>query len=325
MSLNHTLYRILEGYLPPISWMRPLLWWHRSRFVRLKAEYDTLIDRWQNATDNNQEFPDVEQRRTSALRRKLLSRYPSSQSEVLPSRFGNIIRSFEVYPRQIYGVDSVPVWTRLASVIPKDFAGLLDDARAQVDCFVNLAYLASLVAIASLCRAAYEMDCQQMPTWRIFESLGCSHLVVSAAALVFAVSAYFWATVRVIAWGDLVKSAFDCYLPALMKQLGFEVPPTEAERQEFWREFSACITYQQPMTADRWRLAGEFDAVKVSDTLKRLPTTEVAGDRPADLASEGESAVVATSNDVKSEYRSSGRTEREACKVPDFEPSNTPV
>lgn len=292
MSLNITLYRMLEGYLPPLSWMRPLLWWHRRRFARLKAEYDTLLTSWNKATDNDRPFPDSEQRRISVLRTELLSRYPRNQSEFLPTCFGNVIRSFEVYPREMYGVDSVPVWARLASVIPKDFAGFIDDARAQVDCFVNLAYLAVLIAVASLACTVYETIYSELPTGSIFEADSYRHLVVPVAAVAFGVVAYRWAIMRVTAWGDLVKSAFDCYLPALIKQLGFAVPPTDAERRDFWREFSACITYEQPMTADKWRLAGESGSAKVPESPDQKPTVESTGQRPAEAVDDGSSAGV---------------------------------
>jgi hypothetical protein len=197
-----------------------------------------------------------------------------------------------VYPREIYGVDGVPVWTRLASVIPKDFAGLLDDARAQVDCFVNLAYLAFLIAIASLACIASEMGRSEMPTPIIFEADTYRHVVVFLASLGFAIVAYRWAIMRVAAWGDLVKSAFDCYLLALIKQLGFAVPPTDAERREFWREFSACVTYEWPMTADKWCLVGESGSAKVPDKSDQLPTVESAHDEPAEAVDAGRSEGV---------------------------------
>ncbi|HVC50607.1 MAG TPA: hypothetical protein VND87_01160, partial [Stellaceae bacterium] len=46
-----------------------------------------------------------------------------------------------------------------------------------------------------------------------------------------------------------------CYLPALINQLGYAIPATEAERRNFWNEFSALITYEQAM-ATEWPLAG---------------------------------------------------------------------
>ena len=257
MAANYTFYRILEGYLPPISWMRPLLLLHRWRFRRLKAQYKSLRNDWQTAVDSDRDFPDDKKREVERLQLKLLSHFPTSEMEVMPTYFGNLIRSFEVYPREVYGADGVAVWLRLASVMPKDFMELLEGARAQVDCFVNFTYLALLFALVSLTIAASDANWHQMPDWGAFGPVGHRHVIVSVGAFVFAGFTYYWAANCTIAWGGLVKSAFDCYLPALIKQLGFMVPPTETERREFWAEFSTLITYQLPMSG-RWPVLGDM-------------------------------------------------------------------
>jgi hypothetical protein len=200
MTANHGLYRMLEGYLPPVSWMRPLLWWHRRRFNRLKSQYDALMLKWQTAIDCDEEFPQEAQDRASAVRRRLLSRYPSNEAEVMPTRFGNIIRSFEVYPRVVYGADSMPLWLRLASVIPKDFAGLRDDARAQANFFVNLMYLSLLIAIISPVNALHEANWHKILNWSALGPGLLRHGVIPAIALIISFVSYSWANARVMAW-----------------------------------------------------------------------------------------------------------------------------
>ena len=49
---------------------------------------------------------------------------------------------------------------------------------------------------------------------------------------------YEWAVSCIPAWGELVVSAFACYLPALAAQCGFALPTTDAQRQAFWTTFS---------------------------------------------------------------------------------------
>ncbi|HKO09243.1 MAG TPA: hypothetical protein VJ487_16160 [Alphaproteobacteria bacterium] len=271
MTSNRLLYGMLEGYLPPSSWLIVGRWCHRRRFERLKIPYDELMEQWQTATDNGQDFPASMQAEAAKLRRTLVTSYPSTRAEIMPTRFGNVIRSFEVYPNEVYGVDSVTVWLRLASVIPKDYTALLDDARAQADCFVNLTLLALLIGLASLAAAGYEADWRMIPDWNAltlngvlipFGRAGLRHVAFAAGSVAFAAIFYWRAIDRASAWADLVRSAFDCYLPALIKQLGYAVPPTDVERREFWGEFSALITYERPMTPDRWPLASEVGAAK---------------------------------------------------------------
>lgn len=271
MTGNHLLYRLLEGYLPPFSWLILGLWRHRRRFDRLTTRYDNLMATWQSAVDNEQEFPVNMLDQISRLRRRLVTYYPNTKQNIMPTRFGNAIRAFEVYPTVVYGVDSVPVWLRLASVISKDYIALLEDARAQSDCFVNITFIALAIGLASLGAAGYDADWRMMPHRNALTLSGIlipfglasmRHAAVAAASALSAAITYWWATERAIAWGDLVKSAFDAYLPALIKQLGFSVPPTDAQRRKFWTEFSALITYEHLMSTDRWPLAVEVRTAK---------------------------------------------------------------
>jgi len=254
MASNHAQYRLLEGYLPPVAWLRPLLCWHRFRFRRLKGELDMLKTKWQEAVNQGEDFPQQKQDRVTYLSAWLSVHYPSKEGDVMPTRFGNTIRSFEVYPRDVYGVDGVSVWLRLASVIPKDYASLVEDARAEVDFFVNTSNLAILFVILSLAGAVHDARWQYRP---ILGPVGLCYLHVAAIGVVIAAVAYYSAAARAMAWGDLVRSAFDCYLLSLIKQLGFAVPSNEKERHEFWTQFSRLIVYKQPMTPDRWPLASE--------------------------------------------------------------------
>jgi len=281
MTFNEVQYRLLEGYLPPVSWLFLLRRWHRWRFRRLKRKYDKLMTKWQVAVDNGQDLSWREQRRAAYLLRRRKTHYPSTESEILPTRFGNIIRSFEVYPRELYCADSIAVWPRLASVIPKEFGGFLDDARAQVSFFVNITDLALLIALTSFAGAAYDSNWLQLtkPNIRTLDGLlsflgpaGLRHAAWAAIALMIAGLAYSQATARALTWGELVKSAFDCYLPALIKQLGFVLPPSHSEHREFWKEFNRRILFQLPMTANRWPLASEV--VSKQEPPKPLPDTE---------------------------------------------------
>jgi hypothetical protein len=57
----------------------------------------------------------------------------------------------------------------------------------------------------------------------------------------------------------LVMSAFDCYLPALAGQFGFELPATESKRRNFWTTFSQQLIYRRepngksPFRLEKWK------------------------------------------------------------------------
>src|SRR5262249_55874624 len=88
----------------------------------------------------------------------------------------------------------------------------------------------------------------------LLESTAYHHVIVALIGFSVAYVSYRCAVVRIVPWGDLVKSAFDCYLPALIKQLGYAVPPTERGRRKFWSEINALVLYQWRMTQE-WPLA----------------------------------------------------------------------
>jgi hypothetical protein len=50
-----------------------------------------------------------------------------------PTRLGNIIESFESYPKIKYGLDSVFYWYRLWVVLDKDLREEIDSSQAVVD------------------------------------------------------------------------------------------------------------------------------------------------------------------------------------------------
>jgi hypothetical protein len=56
-----------------------------------------------------------------------------------------------------------------------------------------------------------------------------------------------WLRVRsaAVEWGEVVKSAFDVFLPELHKKLEFPIATREEERQ-MWERFSQAIIYRLP-------------------------------------------------------------------------------
>ncbi len=241
LSLNYFAYRLLEGYLPPVSWLTLLKEWHKRRFRRLSAERERLRAAGKKGEGSN-------------IRFALLNTYPSNEDEFLPTLFGNTIRAFEVYSRDMYGADSISIWERLEAVIPSSYEQLISDAHAQADFFVNTCLLAFIIA----CAAAVKLIAEYGWTGFTAAPADSAELVTTiVVALVVAATAYGWSIGRLVAWGNLVKGAFDCYLPALAAQLGYVLPPSEAKRREFWTDVSKLALYRVPLKERKWKLASE--------------------------------------------------------------------
>jgi hypothetical protein len=236
LTLNHTAYRMLEGYLPPIAWLTSVQDYHRNQFQALTDERKRLRD----ARDFSE---------SGKVLRELLAAYPAKPASILPTAFGNRIRAFESYATTVYGADSIPIWSRLGAVVPAAYQAQIGDARAQVDFFVNVLLLAlviACIAIVQLVREFVKPHVAPVPG-------DTSHLlIVAAIALAVAVVAYQWAVSRIGAWGELVKSAFDCYLPALAAQLGYELPDSESKRREFWLDVTRLFLYNDLIRDGTW-------------------------------------------------------------------------
>jgi hypothetical protein len=155
----------------------------------------------------------------------------------LPTRFGNKIRAFEIYPFVIYGLDAIPGWSRLLAVIPAVYRQTIDDSKAQVDFWVNVLFGSWLTlflygALAVAHRAAPQ-------PW------------LPALALVVAWFSSYGARQAVGEWGSLVMSAFDLFRADLCKNLGLKMPPSIHEEREMWVLMSQVMVYRSKEASDR--------------------------------------------------------------------------
>jgi hypothetical protein len=246
LILNFWIYRFLEGYLCPAWLSERLKERHRKRLRRKLCELQILYDRW---AKEGIAFPQGDLDRYQELRWELLRSMPSRESDVLPTRFGNAIKAFELYPNEVYGADGVVIWLRLVSVVPKSFAQQIQDMRTQVDCLINCCLFSGLITLLGAFRMIFSDEWRNIDvnsgTYAFLSSIEKVWIVWIIAGAVGAYLFYRWALACVPAWGELVMSAFDCYLPALAAQLGFELPETEPMRRQFWITFSQQLIYRR--------------------------------------------------------------------------------
>jgi hypothetical protein len=148
--------------------------------------------------------------------------YPDSSGLILPTRLGNVIRSFEYYSDREYGIDSIEIWPRLVSVIPKDYAVSIDDTKTTFDFMMNCSLLTGLLSVLIL-------------------MIG---LIYPATLESLSIVFYRLSINRAGAWGLLIKSAFDLYRWELLKKLGHEKTPKKREDERvLWEEISRQMIY----------------------------------------------------------------------------------
>jgi len=233
---NRGILRLFEGYWPLRMGQR-LNWIERRHFRKLQrenAESDSQIESYEL---RGLPFPRELQEKRNKIKFLLPRRVPHSEHLVLPTSFGNTYRAFEAYSFIMYGIDSIPGWYRLLAVIPKEYRGLIDSAKAPLNFWVNACFL-SLLAIVEFYLAATVAGAI---SWRGLVSPHARFPWIPLFAFLSFLLSYSFARRAAEEWGNWVKSAFDLYLPDLRTKLGF--PPAASKQEEFttWTNFSVAV------------------------------------------------------------------------------------
>jgi hypothetical protein len=242
---NRGLYRFLEGYG---KW-NPLKIFASSQkknYTTLVAEIKKLDKQFREQHD---QFPRELRDKRNQLMREKAERYPDREGLLLPTPFGNILRAFEVYPRVMYGFESIDGWSRLLAVVPKDYRDLMDNAKTQVDFWVNLGFLSIALLVEYVGFSIYTKTLPDV--W------------IPVLILIVAVASPHLANESAIEWGDYVKSAFDVFAPNLRKSLGIKLPINRDEEEKQWRAFSQAIIYRLPERMPELREPEEKPVKKV--------------------------------------------------------------
>lgn len=231
LATNRDIIRLLEGY-GQFNPLRTLSFIEKAKFRSMKSTILKLDQEYLKYIKSGETFPLEKIHKRNELMQKSVQRFPDQERWLLPTSFGNTIRAFEVYPRVMYGLDSIPGWSRLLSVIPEDYRSLIDDSKVNVDFWVNICFL-SIIFI--------------LEYFYLSISAGQANLIwVPFMAIFVVILSYVRAESSSVEWGDMVKSAFDVYLPDLGKKLSFEESSSTLDANSLWSKFSQAIIYGDP-------------------------------------------------------------------------------
>lgn len=243
-NLNGLIIRLYEGYPWKDSgigrWRAAV---HKAEFVRAQDRWKalrTLLSRKGAST-----MPEYDEVLTywNDLGRELNIRFPNEEDAVLPTRLGNILRSFEDYPGRQYGMEAITLWPRLASRIDERNAAQIDDAKSSLDFMLNSSLLCGMLAfLFGVVRLRYPVGLVEPSAW-------VPALLVLGALLGGSILLYVLSLPRAMSWGGVVKSAFDLYRQDLLKSLGpWEAPASRQEEKELWDAVSNAIIYSDLVT-----------------------------------------------------------------------------
>ncbi len=248
LALNRDLYRLMEGYRK-YNPLKLFGWMEKRRYRKAVSELEKLDNEYRECINSDKEFPVKSRTRRNDLMRQLADEFPDKEEYLLPTPFGNVLRSFEVYPRYMYGFEAIDGWGRLLAVIPKDYLELIDAARAQVDFWLNLGVVFILLQVEYVSF--------------IYVFGGSLNLWIVVLFVILGTIAPLRATSAAREWGDFVKSAFDVYRFNLLESLGMELPKNREEERALWTKYSQAIIYRLPeRLPDLKKAAGKAAAKK---------------------------------------------------------------
>ena len=245
LAVNRDLYRFMEGY-GTYNPMKLFGWFEKKRYQDTVKALDKLDNEYRDCIKAKKEFPAESRKKRNNLKHRLAEEFPDQEFYLLPTPFGNVLRSFEIFPRVMYGLDSIPAWGRLLAVMPKDYIELIDGAKSQVDFWANLGLIFILLQIEYVGLVFATGD--QLNWWIVL------------LWIVLGTIAPLRATSSAREWGDYVKSAFDVFAPKLREELGIEQPKNREEEYAQWQKISQAIIY---------RIPEQMPELKLSDTEKK--------------------------------------------------------
>jgi co-chaperonin GroES (HSP10) len=220
MAINRELYRFCEGYG---EWnpLRLLGCLERQSFNCLKTEIKKLNDNYNNLS--------LEQlKKLAGLMVKMAKHFPD-EPWLLPTRFGNINRAFEVYSRIMYGLDAIPGWERLEAVCSRESKEATIVKKSQVDFWFNSCVLTLVLAI----------EC----VWIAWSDLASWWLPIVILAIAWFLMQR--AKAATILWGESIKALIDVGVPILMQKLEFAGDGNLARERQIWESYTHAILFRR--------------------------------------------------------------------------------
>lgn len=213
------LVRLLEGYWGRSGPARALT---RLGVDRQRKRLEALITRAATPVKDPTDPAAADAIAAAAERQRL---FPDADSDLLPTRLGNVLRSAEQRAGAPYGLEGVVAWPRLYPLLPDPVRLTVDDRRDQLDVaarFCSVFLTAALISFVLLVPHEW---------W----------LAVPAGCLVLAWLAYRASVTAALAYGEAVRSAFDLHRFDLRRALHLPLPETRSAERAENAELSAFL------------------------------------------------------------------------------------
>jgi hypothetical protein len=216
-GLNYSILRIYEGY--PLQ--------HAQQWLGFRTLHKLLI------TPRLREFGDLARRKREGDSKAawlLDRRYPSSEGQILPTRFGNAVRAFEHHALVRWGLSTVAAWPRIELLLSEQESTVLAAVKSDADFLVNASLLSYGVGVTLLVNAG--VTGSRWVAW-----------LISLVPFVVGYCLYRIAVGAATRWGSEVRSCMDLHRLELYGRIGVRLPATKEEEARIANAINQCLLY----------------------------------------------------------------------------------
>ncbi len=197
--------------------------------------------------------------------RQLYLGYPRRDDLVRATRLGNVMTAAEEYAYQIYRLDAIVWWPRLAPLLPDTLRGQIDAALTPLIALLNLSFLLTLLALAG--GPAVVLVGLQGATqpWWLF-------VLVFVGGLLLARLCYEAAISQAGDYGSLLRVAFDLHRHKVLEAMHIARPDDLRTERRLWDALNQWVYRYVPPWESRWPIdPSQFPAADnfYYDTYKR--------------------------------------------------------
>jgi len=253
-SLNTYIYKLFEGYVLP-EYLKPLqrIEVRRSRQIGRKRDLlNRKIQRIENWKQNwlRAEMPAYQENKLKRINDRLVQwtnlrdalaadydqRYPPVESQIMPTRLGNILRAAEAYSQDRYHIDAVALWPRMVWAMDKEYMLNVDNANDQCSFLLNSSLLSGIFTLMLWAAAIYVW----LRPSGSFSSI--AYLLTGISSLMIAWFFYTASLLNVTKYGNLIRSSYDLFRFNLLEKLHLKVPADIDEEKLMWRKVTDFVT-----------------------------------------------------------------------------------
>lgn len=191
--------------------------------------------------------------------------FPSKEALFLPTRIGNVIKSFEEYPKTRYGMDTIALWSRLVPVLKdKEFLDYVLQEKSVFDFLLNMCLVTSILGIELAYRSIYLHQWIAIPLIS-----GLTYLILRIL--------YEGTYIAARQWGTVVRVAFDLYRHDLAKWLSLRPASTFQEEWDRWDAISHFFLYHKPSYRSFDEFIPQSQLLKFKETVEYLDRKSGSG------------------------------------------------